>query len=681
MQFLKSGAHDGNWLLILDNADDPSVDIVHYLPDCFHGTVLITTRNPELGRLNTTVHLRLGPMGDNEACELLARAAHRTLPLSSEEDESAKQLRSELGCLAVALVQAGGYCYRMSAGKDESGSYYTFGQYLSLFKQHRKELMMEGDKTSLDRYTRGAYTTFDLSYTLLPQSSRELLHLSSFFHHTDISLAMFESAARSNFSDYFNFLARTEEHRIIVDRLKGLLCPEGRWNELSIHRIIHSLQSFSLVSTTSVSNTISLRFHPLVHTWNRDLLSAEDVGQYMKMARQIVVSCTSPSNVTFYQFLLSHMAALTEGDSAAAMQVNDYMGFGHVLLEMGYYSKAAILFQNALDIMETEVGKQDVDTIMLSEWLTEAYHREGKLDEAERMQVEIVEQRRRLLGEDHPDTITASGNLAGTYHAQGRWKEAEELQVEILSQQKKSLTMEHPDTLEAAHALAFTYYKLKKLKKAETMQVEVLETRRRILGKDHPDTLRTASHLARTYQGQGKLEDAERIEVEVLEQRLRVSGKEHPDTIMATGNLAWTYHAQKRSQEALELQTEVVGTAKRVLGSEHPFTLIYIGNFEDMRASRYAEYAYLLAYSNNISIAISLRNKTPAVVSIHSFLSGSALLNAALKSSNPLISQIKYMYRYRFLKKTSIQILRTLSRACQLSGGALNTAKAFYSRL
>ena len=95
--FLMKGAHEGKWLLIFDNADDPKVNLRPYFPECFHGTILITTRNPELGRLNTTVHLQLGPMGPDEAYETLIRSAHQHLPLSAKEDGSAKQLIEELG--------------------------------------------------------------------------------------------------------------------------------------------------------------------------------------------------------------------------------------------------------------------------------------------------------------------------------------------------------------------------------------------------------------------------------------------------------------------------------------------------------------------------------------------------------------------------------------------------------
>jgi hypothetical protein len=36
-----------NWLLLFDNADDPSVNLRDFFPQCNHGNIIITTRNPE----------------------------------------------------------------------------------------------------------------------------------------------------------------------------------------------------------------------------------------------------------------------------------------------------------------------------------------------------------------------------------------------------------------------------------------------------------------------------------------------------------------------------------------------------------------------------------------------------------------------------------------------------------
>ena len=46
-------------------------------------------------------------------------------------------------------------------------------------------------------------------------------------------------------------------------------------------------------------------------------------------------------------------------------------------------------------------------------------------------------------------------NLASTYRNQGRWKEAEELDVQVIETRKRVLGQAHPDTLTSMNNLAF----------------------------------------------------------------------------------------------------------------------------------------------------------------------------------------------------------------------------------
>ncbi|KIN03536.1 hypothetical protein OIDMADRAFT_51496 [Oidiodendron maius Zn] len=62
--------------------------------------------------------------------------------------------------------------------------------------------------------------------------------------------------------------------------------------------------------------------------------------------------------------------------------------------------------------------------------LASTYRNQGRWKEAEELQVQVIEMRKRALGAEHPDTITIMANLASTYINQGRWKEAEKLSMQ-----------------------------------------------------------------------------------------------------------------------------------------------------------------------------------------------------------------------------------------------------------
>ncbi|EIW80071.1 hypothetical protein CONPUDRAFT_155439 [Coniophora puteana RWD-64-598 SS2] len=55
---------------------------------------------------------------------------------------------------------------------------------------------------------------------------------------------------------------------------------------------------------------------------------------------------------------------------------------------------------------------------------------QGKLDEAEELETQVLEARKRVLGPEHPSTLTSMANLASTLWQQGKLDEAEELETQ-----------------------------------------------------------------------------------------------------------------------------------------------------------------------------------------------------------------------------------------------------------
>ena len=50
---------------------------------------------------------------------------------------------------------------------------------------------------------------------------------------------------------------------------------------------------------------------------------------------------------------------------------------------------------------------------------------QGKYQEAEALQIEVLALQKSILGEDHPDTLNTSRQMAGTCRLQARYAEAE----------------------------------------------------------------------------------------------------------------------------------------------------------------------------------------------------------------------------------------------------------------
>ncbi|KIM22787.1 hypothetical protein M408DRAFT_332742 [Serendipita vermifera MAFF 305830] len=583
------------WVLIFDNADDPSLNINGFLPRDTNLTILITSRNPDLGNLATTTHLELGEMTKEEALSAMVQAARRSLPLSDEEIESVNVLLKELGCLAVALVQAGTYCRQLSSTVGEVFRPYSFTQYLNLFKSHRMDLMKKSGPMSLDNYQRGVYITLDLSYRQLTQESRDFLHIISLFHYTDIPFTSFAAAAQNAFEDPKSYYPRDDSHKNTILKLKNLLWQDMGWNELYLQEIIRTLRSFSLVTASSTNDSLFLHLHPLIQAWSRDMISSTP-HPYRAMAMQVLTACGN-EDIKLSRFLLPHMREMLNQVGIRDMHVNDLLAFGVVAKQQGNYGRAGRILEAALESMKHSAEENSMNTLWVASWLASTYRWEGRWTESEKLFTEVLEQRRRILGKEHPDTIKTASSLAATYRSQGRWTESEMLLVEVLEQGRLSLGIDHPHTIKAARNLAMTYHSQKRWDESEQLLVEVLEQARRVLGIDHLDTIKAAANLAFTYRNQGRWAESEKLELEVLEQRRRILGAEHPDTIWAVAHLASTYNCQGQWAEAEKLEIEVLEQRRRLLGTEHPHTIDAVVSLALTYAkqSRWDEAATLLA--------------------------------------------------------------------------------------
>ena len=64
--------------------------------------------------------------------------------------------------------------------------------------------------------------------------------------------------------------------------------------------------------------------------------------------------------------------------------------------------------------------------------LASTYRDQGRWNEAEQLQVQVMDMSKKLLGPEHPDSLNSMGNLANTYRYQGKWNEAEQLEVQVM---------------------------------------------------------------------------------------------------------------------------------------------------------------------------------------------------------------------------------------------------------
>src|SRR5271166_2065410 len=164
-----------NYLLILDNADDPAL-VKPFLPDTPTGHVLLTSRAHNfdvLDVLGVRKPIGLPVMTRDEALEFLGKRTGRDGQLDPAEQDAARTLAWELGYLPLALEQAAAY---MVEYKE------AFAVYLAAYRVLRLKLL---DKMGPVRgkYPETVRTTWKRSFDAIAKAAPAaiaLLRLSAF---------------------------------------------------------------------------------------------------------------------------------------------------------------------------------------------------------------------------------------------------------------------------------------------------------------------------------------------------------------------------------------------------------------------------------------------------------------------------------------------------------------------
>ncbi|KAN0083436.1 hypothetical protein V8E54_002524 [Elaphomyces granulatus] len=360
-----------------------------------------------------------------------------------------------------------------------------------------------------------------------------------------------------------------EEHSDTIAAISSLattLCKQGKLDEAVTmrrevvekrKRILGEEHSDTIAATSSLATTL----------YNQGKLDeAVTMEKEVVEKRKRILGEEHPDTIAAMNNLAVTLRSLGKKDEAATMESEVLKGRRNIL---GDEHPDTIAAMNNLATTLQSLATSTLATTLF---------KQGKLDEAVTMEKEVVEKRKRILGEEHSDTIAATSSLATTLYNQGKLDEAVTMEKEVVEKRKRILGEEHPDTIAAMNNLAVTLRSLGKQDEATTMQREVMEKSRKVLGEEHSDTIAATSSLATALCNQGKLDEAVTMRRAVVEKRKRVLGEEHPDTIVAMNNLAVTLRSLGKKDEAATMESEVLKGRRNILGDEHPDTIAAMNN-------------------------------------------------------------------------------------------------------
>lgn len=519
------------WLLVLDNADDPwmltAVDSPGGVQDgrgwaraSRRGLVVVTSREVDPRIWGAARCFTVGHLSTTDAAQVL-----RDLAPEAGDEAQARALARRLGGLPLALTLAGTYL------GSEAAQWPTFAAYTHALGSVAGTMVARTAEISLDGLARHGIS-----------QARKLLRLASCYAPTSI--------------------------------------PTRILPMIGLEEALDGLRGVGLIQKDSTTITL----HPVVTTTNRAHIEGPEVWHTaverlvdaLRELRLDLPDHWSPDHWPRYRPLGQHLLALL--DNAA-----EHVDLKHLALLMdaaadtagafncsGAGRAASILCRTALARCAA-LGEEHPAVLSVRHNLAWAVADGGDPAQAEAMFREVLDVRLRVLGDSHPDTLASRHEFAWVATCLGRWAEAEQRYRDTLRDSLRYLGPDVRATLTTRHELAHAIARQGRLDEARPAFQDVLRDRRRVLRDDHPQTLQTEHELAWITAKQGRWAEAEVMYRHLLSLR-RALETDHPQVLLTLHELAWTIARQARWTEAESLYRHVVERRSRTLGEDHPDT-------------------------------------------------------------------------------------------------------------
>lgn len=167
-------------------------------------------------------------------------------------------------------------------------------------------------------------------------------------------------------------------------------------------------------------------------------------------------------------------------------------------------------------------------------------------------------------------------NLANILRDQGKFQQAQAVDEEVLKEQRVLLGDEHPHTLQTRSSLAADLRALGDYGAALDLDRGTYQSwaENSGFGDDDPGTLSAAHNLALSYLVNGDFGNALRLDRQTLERRTTVFSEKHPRTLNSETSLARDLLEAGRYREAATRLEKVWGDSREVLGDNDRATLV-----------------------------------------------------------------------------------------------------------
>lgn len=601
------------WLLLIDNADDPNMDLQNHFPTGERGFILVTTRNPSNRTLGTVgekfYDFDKEKLDGDESNELLLKAADEPRRITSVRDAAAR-IAERLGYLPLALVQAGKAILR---GMCTCNLWNYLDIYDRSWQRIRRARSLSGLRSSLNNdevvSMKNVYSSYEIIYrglentpAISTQDAIDLLKLFSFLSNESLRIGVLvsavkhpqiqrkyeedEAAKKATTTDVASaswistlkacktwFLRQMDKSAPVLPAI----LREEAFDEARLGDAMDQLESLALVHYQREDSSYSM--HPLIHTWVRERPEMSNAEQALwcqaassTLAQSILLpplDSIESANI-LRRHLLPHVSHVQKCRESIKLKLID-----NQKSRKSFWRPLESLFSKQLAL---ELGKFSL-----------VYFANGFYAQAEELQLQVQDFVCSRLGMDSEMAWRITLALSATYFHRSKTNQAAELQAQVVDSCKRTLGSDNPQTLKFMDILGASRCFQGRFQESRALHEKAIEGMTKALGPDHEDTLLAVDNLGRVMWRYFEYDLAHSLHARAFEglSKAKALGPTHAKTLESKECLALSSIDLPDAdlQSAHDMMLEVKRERKRQLGAEQPWTLLAMCNLARIKSA------------------------------------------------------------------------------------------------
>jgi tetratricopeptide (TPR) repeat protein len=560
------------WLVVFDDAPGPET-LEGLIPRGAGGRVLITSRFANWSRVTTTVHA-LDVLSEAAAASVLAGAAAQPV------DGDCELLAHDLGCLPLALVQAGLYV---------RGKATTFGRYRGLLTRSLDRLLAAGQGGAGQTVAAVVRASVDEVTSAHGRASADLLSVLTCFAPSAIPRDLLDTPAIDGEPLFgggdpltvdealgglidFSLVTASQRglnvHPLVAELVRANLGSEAAtYAGASVRLLERALGFASGVSTAECNARIDRLLPHVIAAADRAIACGAEPARTRSV---LVLATENRTNIGQYagaRALLSRARRADPGGAALgwADLLPVTLAEARLLCESGHPSEAAPRFEEALRETAALLPADDPLLLTIRFALAESWRLSNRPDLAGPQLSALFADQSRLFGADDRRTLITRRAL-GFMAADDSFAHAVAAFVDLVRDEERALGPDDGETLRSRSHLAFWRFKSGEIDAAIEESAALVTDLQRVLGVEHAKTLEERTNLVNYRGRRGAYADAVRELREILAIRDRVMGPDDVDTVQGHHDLAYWLQLSGDFPAALAAQTRVVADYERVFG-------------------------------------------------------------------------------------------------------------------